>query len=255
MSKPQAVSIDELPTLTTPVKRLRWLRAFKELSVQEFADRADCDPGYISKLEHGKSKNPSRRFLARVAVNFRVNTDWLSTGKGDPFWDATKDEKTRAALPDWSKQKFQRIVAILDELPDALAAEAVIGHLLRDTTLEELQAIWHEVGALPSLPFTARLFWNTVFMNCQIPKMDQKLRKQDLTDAANINKEEAGKAQLPGLMEKVKKRTEKQGAKSALAKFLGVPLASLSRWLSGEREPGGEMTLRLLHWAEPPEKK
>jgi transcriptional regulator with XRE-family HTH domain len=236
----------DLPTLSTPVKRLRWLRAFKKLSVQEFARRADCDPGYISKLEHDKSTNPSRRFLTRVAVNFWVNSDWLKTGKGVPFLDPTKDALTQKALPAWSKEKFQRIVAVLDELPDALAAEAVIGHL---------QAIWTEVGNLPNLPATARLFWNMVFMHCQIPKTALNLQNRRLTDTASANKREAVKAQLPNLLERLKKATAEPGAKSALAEFLDVPLASLSRWLSGEREPGGETTLRLLQWVEAAEGK
>ena|ERR1044071_2689736 len=63
------------------------------------------------------------------------------------------------------------------------------------------------------------------------------------------------KAQLPNLLERLRKATAARGTKSALAKYLKVPLASVSQWLSGEREPGGETTLRLLQWVEQQEAK
>lgn len=49
---------------------------------------------------------------------------------------------------------------------------------------------------------------------------------------------------------RLKKAAGQRGRKSALAKFLKVPLSSVSQWLSGDREPGGETTLRMLYWVE-----
>src|SRR5207237_248438 len=40
------------------------------------------------------------------------------------------------------------------------------------------------------------------------------------------------------------------GKQSELASFLSAPLASVSRWLSGKREPGGEITLSMLAWVQ-----
>jgi transcriptional regulator with XRE-family HTH domain len=63
------------------------------------------------------------------------------------------------------------------------------------------------------------------------------------------------KLQLPELLERLKKATAETGKKSELAEFLkratksNVPLASVSRWLSGEREPGGEIALQMDAWA------
>jgi transcriptional regulator with XRE-family HTH domain len=79
---------------------------------------------------------------------------------------------------------------------------------------------------------------------------------KELTDAETSLRIPQVKAQLPNLLERLKKATAETGKKSALAKFLSsalktnVPLASVSRWLSGEREPGGEVTLQLLKWVE-----
>src|ERR1017187_1964608 len=53
----------KMPDATSLGERLRWLRDFKELTVRSFAERVDCDPAYLSKLENGKSKNPSARFI------------------------------------------------------------------------------------------------------------------------------------------------------------------------------------------------
>lgn len=58
---------------------------------------------------------------------------------------------------------------------------------------------------------------------------------------------------LPELLAELKTKTAKRGKKSELAAHLGVNLASLSLWLSGHREPGGEATLKLLKWVKRPQ--
>lgn len=63
------------------------------------------------------------------------------------------------------------------------------------------------------------------------------------------------KAQLPSLLERLNRATKETGKMSVLANFLKVPLASVSRWLSGIREPRGEITLKLLYWVEEQERQ
>jgi len=80
--------------------------------------------------------------------------------------------------------------------------------------------------------------------------------KKDLTDSENAGISIAVKEQLPGLLERLKKATRQSGKKSELAKrVLRVPLASVSRWLSGDREPGGEVALKMLRWVEQQERQ
>jgi transcriptional regulator with XRE-family HTH domain len=55
-------------------------------------------------------------------------------------------------------------------------------------------------------------------------------------------------SQLKNLLARLISATNDPGRKTELADFLGAPLASVSRWLSGKREPGGEITLRMLAW-------
>ena len=86
-------------------------------------------------------------------------------------------------------------------------------------------------------------------------------KKTELTDAATYGKLSAVKAQLPSLLDRLNRATSESGKMSELADYLGkvtgksVPLASVSRWLSGKREPGGEITLMLLHWVERQERQ
>ena len=89
------------------------------------------------------------------------------------------------------------------------------------------------------------------FPNAEQPYSDQN----NLTKAESVGINSEVKSQLPVLLERVRKVSSASGKKTELANFLSVPLASVSRWLSGEREPGGEITLRLLKWVEQQEQK
>ena len=85
--------------------------------------------------------------------------------------------------------------------------------------------------------------------------------KYDLTESETCLKYVDVKAQLPSLRERLNRATKETGKMSALADFLKiqtkrkVPLASVSRWLSGKREPGGEITLLLERWVEKQERQ
>jgi hypothetical protein len=60
---------------------------------------------------------------------------------------------------------------------------------------------------------------------------------------------------LEDLRQEINRRASAPGVKTQLAEFLGAPLASVSRWLSGDRDPGGETTLRMLNWVVEQERK
>lgn len=59
----------------------------------------------------------------------------------------------------------------------------------------------------------------------------------------------------PELRSQMVKATELRGQKSALAEFLGVPLASVSRWLGTEQEPGADIALKMLYWVKHPQRQ
>jgi hypothetical protein len=69
-----------------------------------------------------------------------------------------------------------------------------------------------------------------------------------LTDVTVTDNVSPVKSTMANLLDRLNKATSQRGMKSKLAKVMGVPLSNVSQWLSGEREPGGETTLRLLNW-------
>jgi hypothetical protein len=71
-----------------------------------------------------------------------------------------------------------------------------------------------------------------------------------LTEAATRAKLPPVKSQLESLLAKFDRLIKQPGKKTELADFLGAPLASVSRWLSGKREPGRNIALEMLRWVE-----
>ena len=58
------------------------------------------------------------------------------------------------------------------------------------------------------------------------------------------------KTEIQKLIERVKRKASKPGAKADLARTLHVAPARISEWLNGDKEPGGDYTLKLLNWVE-----
>lgn len=104
-------------------------------------------------------------------------------------------------------------------------------------------------------PSTARRFqlsdttWAAFFVT------DEQGGNSRLDEGNALVTNEAVKPILPQLLKRLKAATEARGQKAALAKYLDVLPQMVSQWLSGAREPGGETTLRLLHWVEQQERK
>lgn len=82
-----------------------------------------------------------------------------------------------------------------------------------------------------------------------------ELANKPLTYVSDIVNIRSVSQSLPKLLERLKHATRERGKKSILAKFLGVSLVQVSQWLSGDREPGGETTLKMLYWVEQQERQ
>ena len=63
------------------------------------------------------------------------------------------------------------------------------------------------------------------------------------------------RSEIEKLIDDVKRKTAKPGAKAELARHLDVADARISEWLSGKKEPGGDYALRLRNWVYPPKQK
>ena len=58
------------------------------------------------------------------------------------------------------------------------------------------------------------------------------------------------KSEIQKLIEQVKRKASRPGAKAALARTLDVAPARITEWLAGAKEPGGNYALRLKNWVE-----
>jgi transcriptional regulator with XRE-family HTH domain len=61
-------------------------------------------------------------------------------------------------------------------------------------------------------------------------------------------------SKIQKLIEQVKRKALKPGAKAELARKLRVAPARISEWLAGDKEPGGNYTLKLQNWVEQQER-
>lgn len=60
---------------------------------------------------------------------------------------------------------------------------------------------------------------------------------------------------LAELIKRVKQAALPHGKHAALARYLGEPPQRVNDWLSGGRNPGGEVTLLMLEWVTAEEAK
>lgn len=238
--------------------RLRWIRQNKGMTLRQFADRLHCTPGYLSKLESGKATRPADRFIVSVSMTFYVNGDWLRDGVGAPFGMPVANKKAQS---DWLETQWNKIIPLLSELPNALAAKSVLNCVLGSASLQELQEIWRRVRSLPGLSSPAIFFWNDVFTECQFSRLSFS---GESSGASNIDKldNELPAAKVgdvtsevptwPGLKAELLKLTVERGMKAWLADELGVSRQVVNNWLatSDQGRPDAENTLLLLRWAK-----
>jgi transcriptional regulator with XRE-family HTH domain len=79
--------------------------------------------------------------------------------------------------------------------------------------------------------------------------------KNGLLSITESRNSSAVKSEVQKLMRRVATATESFGKKAELARHLDVAPARINEWLRGENEPGGDYTLRLLHWVQQQEQK
>ena len=84
----------------------------------------------------------------------------------------------------------------------------------------------------------------------QEAEQERALSNTMLTHTAILGTLAPVKSQLDNLLDSFDDLIKRPGSKTDLANFLAVPLASVSRWLSGKREPGRTVTLKMLRWVE-----
>ena len=73
-------------------ERLKQLREELKLTQQEFADKLGVKRGTIANYEVGRNE-PIDAVISLICYKFRVNEDWLRTGKGKMFLQTDRQQE------------------------------------------------------------------------------------------------------------------------------------------------------------------
>lgn len=212
--------------------RLREARERRQLTLESLAKESGYAVSTISSVENGHH-NPSPRFVSRIAEVLGVRAEWIETGEGELI--NTGQPSTRVWTPIVDNY-VEHMAEVADKLRDWAAeinaeAEGLDKHA-RDYEDFMRWRAWQNAAAAFAAAEDGR----------------EKTSESALTHTATAVTSVDVKAQLPILLEDLRQATAAPGKKTELAKFLGAPLASVSRWLAGEREPGGETVLKMQAW-------
>lgn len=98
--------------------RLKCLLTELDLSQRQFAMKLNLNPGYFSRIIHGKSIPPERILLLIESV-FLVNRKWLVDGSGPIFKDSGLSKTRRQVLDlirDLDEEQVKAVLAFLQYL-------------------------------------------------------------------------------------------------------------------------------------------
>jgi transcriptional regulator with XRE-family HTH domain len=229
-------------------RRLRAFREAKRISRTAFALSIRIGSERLASYEAGRVPLRFEVFLA-VHQQYFLNPVWLATGEEQQAFDAPIEDWSRIAslalrnrwlFTEAYDRALEAFCKDRNRMADVLA-QRVFDDISR---LMDLAKEHRNVRARPDIAFRIkeRLKELDVFLE-SFPGLG-------LTEAETHAKLPAVKLQLKSLLADLNRVTKEPGMKTKLADFLGAPLASVSRWLSGEREPGGETTLKMLHWVQ-----
>lgn len=139
--------------------RIKSLRENNNLSQKQFADRIMVSQSYLSRIERG-IEIPNNKLIKLIGLEFKVNTDWISEGKGIPDIDKKKlsyDYYDRAYTKEFiigAQEELQRFSEKIFEYNNAEIARsmgAVCGELINlfDYEDDTLRAIIGEfIGSI-----------------------------------------------------------------------------------------------------------
>ena len=250
--------------------RLAAARQSAGLNQKYLAGRVGMSRDQLATIEQGRVP---LRFWAgwKICRELNISQVWLMTGSGSksPFL-ALDLETAEVALDE--RSPFHEICSI------------VLGERLLEAArnIESFRAGWKGVSSIPEPMDETAIQWRRTRitrlqdqaqgMMREAERLEQEIKSagasspgeddqhppgenNKLTTSSTYAKMPSVKSQLENLLAALNRLTEKSGKKTELADFLDAPLASVSRWLSGKRDPGGETTLQLLRWVEQQERQ
>ena len=150
----------KLPNLKTLGERLRWVREGMGLSLEAFGAAIGYDKSYLSRLESGKTANPSADFIESVCNKFMVLRDWLLAGKGQPVM---QDAIVRVSSEVDGSSLVPRVGMAIG-MESELGTVQVVRLLMKDLPPPERLKKGTELMGDPSITAVAKQYWATVFL-------------------------------------------------------------------------------------------
>jgi transcriptional regulator with XRE-family HTH domain len=195
---------------------------------------------------------PRRALLSDVARRFRSSKSPALKARGpepEIRSEAGDEVAHRAFSALVLKMKIDEWIA---RLPDGYVAP------FRDQLWKAMESLMTTLPGDPDDVVARRmddLMWEKIRMaNARRVLVTKDSQRKMLTKTESSEILPPVKSQLKNLLADLNRLTKESGKKTELADYLGAPLASVSRWLSGEREPGGETTLKMLRWVQQQER-
>jgi transcriptional regulator with XRE-family HTH domain len=228
-----------------------------------FAQELGLSRDQLASIEYGRT--PLRfGIAATIARVFDINLEWLVTGNGprhaeiplvtaivvdDPRRDASLLSQIYDREPNtFTLTDHDSYHPAMGPTPGFEAVPFIIDHVIRAFQLTKFRSPHEaEVLARAMCQFCDACLQNYRRSGFAIRNKNEIL---GLPEVAASGKLAPVKSQLKNLLADLNRLTTEAGMKTKLADFLGAPLTSVSRWLSGEREPGGETTLKMLRWVQ-----
>jgi len=257
-------------------ERLRLARLATGLSQVAFARQMGIDSSRLSSYEHARV--PVRFGVALAASLAALKSlEWLATGLEARELDYSRYEElhqniapnelfstaydqqikpfldthwrkprtlTGGALDDATPEKMSRLFARIDGQPPT--PEEVLA--LRGRTRED--AIYSAPSQLLQELYGRLTLTVKQFQRTHLAAIQAHTRTAAKPPTIQPIISDIGNNKMPGFLKRLKEATAARGQKTILANDLGVSLARVSQWLSDERNPDGENTLRLLQWIE-----
>ena len=95
-------------------KRIEELLKITGLSAQEFAKKTETTKSIIYHIISGRN-NPSYDYIYKIIDTFKINADWLITGKGEAF----NDTKSPLTMSDYEISKIPTLKELQKKLEES----------------------------------------------------------------------------------------------------------------------------------------
>jgi transcriptional regulator with XRE-family HTH domain len=249
-------------------KRFKQARQKLGLTLVDMVNMTGYSMSTISGVEN-EHDVPSKRLRQLLIERLDLNEEWLKSGRGQIFNESQQtalakiitDETKIYSPAEQNIRNDKDFVAVINKLRIMPHSERKQHLVAMHRTLDSLVKLDKKSHSKKSEDEKHRDEMNRLFAELLVANAEDHLsktaasQKKPLTNEAKTLTNEAVQSILPKLIQRLKRATEARGSKSELAAWLGVHRQSVTDWLSGKQEPGGETTLKLLQWVEQQERQ